>query len=244
MGNATSVRESSNDLMEESPAQSPIVSVHSPLLFNPEIPVASFNRFEHHECFEEEQGIPTMIMWSNGGKDVAVEGSWDDWKSKKKLQKSGKDFTIMKVLPSGVYHYRFLVDGEWKHAPDVPLMIDETGNVYNILDLQDFISEDLGSIASFEPPLSPDSSYSNTTLCSEDYAKEPPLVPLQLYPNLLNMSFNKVYNQSTLSRPQHVVLDHLYIQKTKNRQPVVALAATRRFKAKYVTVVLFKSLQS
>lgn len=43
----------------------------------------------------------------------------------------------MKALPSGVYHYRFMVDGEWKHAPDVPWMIDqETGNVYNILDLQ------------------------------------------------------------------------------------------------------------
>lgn len=57
--------------------------------------------------------------------------------SRKKLKKSGKDFTIMKALPSGVYHYRFMVDGEWKHAPDVPWMIDqETGNVYNILDLQ------------------------------------------------------------------------------------------------------------
>ena len=29
-----------------------------------------------------EQGIPTMITWSHGGKEVAVEGSWDNWKSK------------------------------------------------------------------------------------------------------------------------------------------------------------------
>lgn len=28
------------------------------------------------------QGIPTMITWSNGGKEVAVEGSWDGWKSR------------------------------------------------------------------------------------------------------------------------------------------------------------------
>lgn len=29
-----------------------------------------------------EQGIPTMITWSYGGSNVAVEGSWDNWISK------------------------------------------------------------------------------------------------------------------------------------------------------------------
>lgn len=29
-----------------------------------------------------EQGIPTMITWSYGGKEVAVEGSWDNWKTR------------------------------------------------------------------------------------------------------------------------------------------------------------------
>jgi 5'-AMP-activated protein kinase regulatory beta subunit len=29
-----------------------------------------------------EHGIPTMITWSYGGKEVAVEGSWDDWKTR------------------------------------------------------------------------------------------------------------------------------------------------------------------
>lgn len=29
-----------------------------------------------------EQGIPTMITWSYGGKEVSVEGSWDDWKAR------------------------------------------------------------------------------------------------------------------------------------------------------------------
>lgn len=51
------------------------------------------------------------------------------------LQRSGKDFTIMKVLPSGVYHYRFIVDGKWRYSPDLPLDQDDVGNAYNILDL-------------------------------------------------------------------------------------------------------------
>lgn len=29
-----------------------------------------------------EHCIPTMIMWSYGGKEVFVEGSWDDWKTR------------------------------------------------------------------------------------------------------------------------------------------------------------------
>jgi 5'-AMP-activated protein kinase, regulatory beta subunit len=29
-----------------------------------------------------EIGIPTMITWSYDGKEVAVEGSWDNWKTR------------------------------------------------------------------------------------------------------------------------------------------------------------------
>lgn len=29
-----------------------------------------------------EQGIPTMITWNYGGNNLAVEGSWDNWKSR------------------------------------------------------------------------------------------------------------------------------------------------------------------
>ena len=42
----------------------------------------------------------------------------------------------MKVLPSGVYQYRFIVDGQWRYIPDMPWAQDDAGNAYNILDLQ------------------------------------------------------------------------------------------------------------
>lgn len=32
-----------------------------------------------YEDMCSEQGIPTMITWSYDGKEVAVEGSWDNW---------------------------------------------------------------------------------------------------------------------------------------------------------------------
>ena len=126
------------------------------------IPNPSWMQAPSYEEACNEQGIPTMITWCHGGKEIAVEGSWDNWKTRSlpfffrvficlfsnlsllflfvcirsRLQRSGKDFTIMKVLPSGVYEYRFIVDGQWRHAPELPLARDDAGNTFNLLDLQ------------------------------------------------------------------------------------------------------------
>lgn len=52
------------------------------------------------------------------------------------LQKSNGDMTIMKVLPIGIYLYRFIVDGQRRSAPDLPQERDDEGNLCNILDLE------------------------------------------------------------------------------------------------------------
>ncbi|XP_038712279.1 SNF1-related protein kinase regulatory subunit beta-2 [Tripterygium wilfordii] len=245
------------ELMGQSPPHSPRAT-HSPLMFTPQVPVVPLQRpgemyspnnsWMHtaggYEDMCNEQAIPTMITWSYGGKEVAVEGSWDNWKIRVPLQRSGKDYTIMKVLPSGVYQYRFIVDGQWRYAPDLPWAQDDVGNAYNLLDLKDYVPEDLGSISSFEPPQSPEASYNSLQLGSEDFAKEPPLVPPHLQTTLLNVPASCMEIPSPLPRPQHVVLNHLYMQKGKNSPSVVALGSTHRFRAKYVTVVLYKSLNS
>ncbi|KAK1268592.1 SNF1-related protein kinase regulatory subunit beta-2 [Acorus gramineus] len=269
MGNASSTREGERnpcrggahggpqEPMCQSPPHSPM-SAQSPLLFTPQVPAVPMQRqdemgFSQNEWmqnaveFEDmfyEQGIPTMITWSYGGKDVAVEGSWDNWKTRKTLHRSGKDFTIVKVLPSGVYQYRFIVDGEWKYAPDMPWMPDDTGNPCNVLDLEETVPEDISNIACFEPPESPVSSYNGWQLGSEDYSKDPPLVPHHLSLTTLNTYSSSSFDGSTSpSRPRHVVLNHLYIQKGKSGQSVVALGSSYRFLAKYVTVVLYKYVQ-
>ncbi|CAL0307277.1 unnamed protein product [Lupinus luteus] len=234
----------------------PTPATHSPLLFTPQVPLVPLQRPDdmhapnNHSWMQgcednmyAEQGIPTIITWSYGGKEVAVEGSWDNWKTRMPLQRSGKDFTVMKVLPSGVYQYRFIIDGHWSYTPDLPWAQDDAGNAYNILDLQDYVPEDIGSISSFAPPRSPDSSYNNLELGSEDYAKEPPIIPPHLQMTLLNVPATDMGIQPPMSRPQHGVLNHLYMQKGKNNPSVVALGTTHRFLAKYVTVVLYKSLQ-
>lgn len=243
--------------MGQSPPHSPRAT-QSPLMFAPQVPVLPLQRPDEihipnpswmhpaSSIYEEpcnEQGIPTMITWCHGGKEIAVEGSWDNWKTRIRLQRSGKDFTIMKVLPSGVYEYRFIVDGQWRHAPELPLGQDDAGNTCNILDLQDYVPEDIESISGFEPPQSPESSYNNLLLGAEDYSKEPPVVPPHLQMTLLNLPPTNPDVPSPLPRPQHVVLNHIYMQKGRSGPSVVALGSTHRFLAKYVTVVLYKSLQ-
>lgn len=54
---------------------------------------------------------------------------------RKMLQRSGKDHSILLVLPIGIYHYRFIVDGEWRYNPDLDFAPDEMGHVCNLLNV-------------------------------------------------------------------------------------------------------------
>ena len=106
--------------------------------------------------------------------------------------------------------------------------------------LQDYVPENLDSVTEFEAPGSPNSSYGQAFLREEDFAKEPVVVPSQLHLTVLNTD-----NQdgASSSKPQHIVLNHLFIEKGWASQSVVALGLTHRFESKYVTVVLYKPLK-
>ncbi|MBA0667728.1 hypothetical protein Goklo_000781 [Gossypium klotzschianum] len=56
-------------------------------------------------------------------------------KTKMSWQRSGKDHSVLLVLPSGIYHYKFIVDGEWRYTPDLPFIADEMGRICNLLDV-------------------------------------------------------------------------------------------------------------
>ncbi|XP_020406512.1 SNF1-related protein kinase regulatory subunit beta-1 [Zea mays] len=160
----------------------------------------------------ERPEIPSLIVWTLGGKNVYVEGSWDNWKSRKAMQKSGKDHSLLLVLPSGVYRYRCVVDGERRCLPDLPCETDAMGNAVNLLDVNDFVPESVESVVEFEPPLSLDSSYSFQAPEDKDFAKEPPALPAQLHLGVLNSQ----NSEESCARPQHIVLNHLFIEKIPN----------------------------
>ncbi|CAN1837587.1 SNF1-related protein kinase regulatory subunit beta-1 [Linum perenne] len=265
---AAPVQPISNNNNNTTPPHSPARSA-SPLLFAPQVPVVPVQKpdgFPLQLWPNEPQpvvvdqpsvkGIPTLIIWTYGGNEVAVEGSWDNWQSRKLMQRSGKDHSILLVLPSGIYHYKFIIDGEWRYTPDLPCVADEMGRVCNILDvnesrvlifsfLQDYVPENPDSVSEFEAPASPDSSYGNMLPSEEEFAKEPVIVPPQLHLTVLGMenSGEPVSTSSSPSKPQHVVLNHLFIEKGWASQSLVGLGLTHRFESKYVTVVLYKPLK-
>ncbi|CAL1366665.1 unnamed protein product [Linum trigynum] len=241
------------------PPHSPARSA-SPLLFAPQVPAAPLPRPDGFPLQlwrnepqpvvvdqPSEKAIPVIITWNYGGNEVAVEGSWDNWQSRKLMQRTGKDHSILLVLPLGIYHYKFIVDGEWRYTPDLPFVADEMGSVCNVLDVNDYVPENPESVSEFEAPASPDSSYGHTYPSEEEFGKEPAVVPSQLHLTVLGME-NPVEpasssSSSPPSKPQHVVLNHLYIDKGWASKSLVGLGMTHRFESKYVTVVLYKPLE-
>jgi len=127
-----------------------------------------------------------------------------------------------------------------------------------VLEVQEYIAEDLSGMATFEPPPSPTSSYQNPMPSSDDFMKEPPSVPPQLQLSLLNVPTNSLgVNASaasnldaaggsrstpmdSLPRPQHVILNHMYSQRTSG-SGVMVIGSTTRYKSKYVTTVLYRA---
>ncbi|KAJ3673611.1 hypothetical protein LUZ60_005603 [Juncus effusus] len=252
--NSIDLRRDCEDFMEQ---QIPKQMTHSsPLAFTPQIPVAPLEKIngidsesnyqmnnnrlsDENNLFKEGNEIPTMVIWNHGGSEVFIQGSWDNWTTKKLLQKYGEEFYIVKLLPLGYYHCKFIVDGEFTYSPDFPSIRDENGNIYNILDVQEKAQENVENISTFNPPKSPESSYDNLPLNSSDFTKEPPELPRQLNLTLLN----ELNSQICQKRAPHVVLNHMYMERRKCDKSIVAIGETGRFLGKHVTVVLYKYLQ-
>ncbi|CAN6443295.1 unnamed protein product [Victoria cruziana] len=246
-------RPASLDSIGSCPLQNPRRS-RAPILSIPPEPVPPLNSSSEHkysnqpwtdDLYEsmdllQDQGIPVLITWSLGGNEVIVQGSWDNWISRKALISAGKDHVILLVLPPGLYQYKFIVDGEWRYIPDLPCVPDDTGCVNNLLEVQDYVPESIGNVKEFEAPPSPDSSYNKPLEVVEDYSKEPPSEPPHLELTVLGMQ----EVPEVPLRPHHVILNHLFIEKDVETQSLLALGLTHRFREKYVNVVLYKPARS
>lgn len=221
--------------------QVPETPLHRPTELSPLLNHSPVNESTDHHS--QEQGIPTLITWSQGGDEVFLEGSWDNWTSRRALERSGKDHAVLLVLPSGVYHYRIIVDGELRYIPELPHAADERGRVANVLDVHDYVPESLDSVAEFEAPPSPVHSYDLHCPGDEEFAKEPPTLPPQLLVSVLGGDVDSAGHGNQALKPQHVVLDHLFIEKGWGSQSLLALGVTHRFESKYVSFVLYKPLE-
>ena len=90
------------------------------------------------DTFEDSNNIKQnyTFVWSEGGNDVKITGSFSDWKIKFQMTNDPIDQIFKCKLPLGneIYQYKFIVDGEWKFSKNFPIKDDGNGNINNILD--------------------------------------------------------------------------------------------------------------
>mmetsp|Transcript_2115 Transcript_2115/g.4861 ORF Transcript_2115/g.4861 Transcript_2115/m.4861 type:complete len:404 (-) Transcript_2115:751-1962(-) len=198
------------------------------------------------EDLERDDKVPMVFRWDGGGRNVYITGTFNRWTEKIPMRRSGNDFLYIRELKRGKHAYKFIVDDEWRFAPDQPTVADPHGYINNFVDLTDFketYGADMKSLQN-KDHITDDSLYGNFRPDPEDpqwYAKEPPPLP----PHLRHIILNTPQTDDTIAAksmqiPQHVTLNHLYCSAIKEN--LMVLGVTQRYQSKFVTTVFYSPL--
>ena len=88
-----------------------------------------------------ESNIPTKIEYKEGGREVLITGSFNNWKEKIKMSKNNNGFFEIEILlPKGKYQIKFIVDGLWKCSNNIKQERDARGIKNNIIEVKDNIN--------------------------------------------------------------------------------------------------------
>lgn len=147
---------------------------------------------------------------------------------------------VTKVYTLWLHISTKIIDNVWEGSfSEVSLVFSYEIATWGLFVMQEYDSELPESLSEFRSPPSPPSSYDNKCLNEDDFSRPPPETPAQLQSTILNNESSSSYDGQ---QPQHSELNHLYIQNHFEGQ-FVALGSTRRFRQKYVTMVLYKPLR-
>ncbi|XP_033007036.1 5'-AMP-activated protein kinase subunit beta-2 isoform X1 [Lacerta agilis] len=185
----------------------------------------------HHDLDEPikpaQQARPTVIRWTEGGKEVFISGSFNNWSAKIPLIKSHNDFVAILDLPEGEHQYKFFVDGQWVHDPSEPVVTSQMGTINNLIhvrksDFEVFDALKVDSLESSDTSCrdlsgSPPGIYGQEMYVyrPEERFKSPPILPPHLLQVILNKDTNISCDPALLPEPNHVMLNHLYALSIK-----------------------------
>ena len=79
--------------------------------------------------------VPTVFKWEHGGREVYITGTFNNWDRRIPMHRSGNDFSYVHNLKRGKHAFKFIVDDEWRFAPDQPTVADVEGRVSNFIDV-------------------------------------------------------------------------------------------------------------
>jgi len=190
--------------------------------------------------------VPTVFKWHGGGDAVYVAGDWDNFASKRALVRSDSGKTLIVSIPPGQHRYHFEVDGRWLIDPEKPQTRALNGEAYNLC-----TAEIVGEFTSSSPApasSSPPGEYGQEMRdppLLQDRSKrrgnpnDPPMLPPHLLRALLNTE-SPSGNPVLLPLPHHVMLNHLYINKSREAEGITIHGVTCRYRSKYVTTVLYR----
>jgi len=214
------------------------------------------------ENWLDDDTVPTVFRWEHGGRQVYITGTFNGWSRQIPMHRSGNDFTYIHNLKRGKHAFKFIVDDEWRFAPDQPTVADIEGRINNFIDVTDFkpytgdrefekekAAAEYGFIAEEEDASATEAKdgdgtgpdrdgeiFSQTMPDMDEYTKEPPPLP----PHLRHIILNKppqLQDTAALPVPQHVALNHLYCTAIKDNMMVLGI--TQRYKTKFATTVYY-----
>jgi len=214
----------------------------------------------------KEEKYPVIFHWSHGGKEVYVAYSGDNWGQKYRMQRSHGDFSLIMEIEPGVYHYKFIVDNQWRCAPDQKYVRDANGAYSNVLDVRSHSYQQVIEEQKKKRQREREKDkyqYTQTLPGSDHYVQDPPICPVHLHKVILNngdegdgsdvdvdgtkrrKARGKKRNANTmeLPKPLRVSLNHLYVSD-KREEEVVTLGMTERYKDKFFTTVYYTPIES
>mmetsp|Transcript_31238 Transcript_31238/g.46188 ORF Transcript_31238/g.46188 Transcript_31238/m.46188 type:complete len:360 (+) Transcript_31238:546-1625(+) len=193
--------------------------------------------------FDNDEAVPTVFRWEHGGRQVYITGTFNDWSRQIPMHRSGNDFTYIHNLRKGKHAFKFIVDDEWRFAPDQPTVADIEGRINNFIDVSDFKPyvgdkdfEERVETQTEHPMNAKEEVFSHTMPDLDEYTKEPPPLPPHLRHIILNKA-PQLSDTAALPVPQHVALNHLYCTAIKDNMMVLGI--TQRYKTKFVTTVYY-----
>mmetsp|Transcript_136586 Transcript_136586/g.380711 ORF Transcript_136586/g.380711 Transcript_136586/m.380711 type:complete len:265 (+) Transcript_136586:112-906(+) len=185
----------------------------------------------------EDERIPVVFTWNHGGQTVFLAASFNGWREQIPMVRSGNEFHVVQELPRGIHQYKFIVDDQWRFAPDQPKTQDQDGNMNNILDIVNYQRWKLDE--EHQRDEAPNMRFGQHIPDPHDYGVDPQQIPQVLTKSVLN-AVPARSSTPPLSIPTHALSDHVYLHDCAEGGAEFGLAkvaVTHRFGNRYSTAV-------
>ena len=220
------------------------------------------------ENWLDDDTVPTVFRWEHGGRQVYITGTFNGWSRQIPMHRSGNDFTYIHNLKRGKHAFKFIVDDEWRFAPDQPTVADIEGRINNFIDVTDFkaytgdrdfekekAAAEYGYVGEETPAADAapgDDSDEETDLSKlpdrdgEVFSQNMPDMdeytkePPPLPPHLRHIILNKPPQlQDTAALPVPQHVALNHLYCTAIKDNMMVLGITQRYKTKFVTTVYY-----